>query len=223
MITVKSKQELVGKNILMNGDWFSPRHIVQYEIEKITDVFSDTIRTSQSAPYGSTNSTDINSLVNNYETLKKDLLDRFDNKKLSPDTIVKIEFFDNYKRFVRIDPVNRIEDMMSDLVNQKFIDDGFFESEKILITKTVNIDLITKFIYDRILSDWAYNVDLEPLLDPIKTKNKDCTVIISPSSRLDIKNQITIFKDNEPIGHINCKTNEEVKSWLSILQTEYQL
>lgn len=223
MITVKSKQELVGKNILMNGDWFSPKHIVQYEIEKITDVFSDTIRTSQSAPYGSTNSTDINSLVNNYETLKKDLLDRFDNKKLSPDTIVKIEFFDNYKCFVRIDTINRIEDMISDIVNQKFIDDGFFESEKILITKTVNIDLITKFIYDRMMIDWAYNVDLKPLLDPIKTKNKDCTVIISPSSRLDIKNQITIFKDNEPIGHINCKTNEEVKGWLSILQTEYQL
>ena len=223
MITVKSKQELVGKSILMNGDWFSPKHIVQYEIEKITDVFSDTIRTSQSAPYGSTNSTDINSLVNNYETLKKDLLDRFDYKKLPLDTIVKIEFFDNYKCFVRIDTINRIEDMISDIVNQKFIDDGFFESEKILITKTVNIDLITKFIYDRMMIDWAYNVDLEPLLDPIKTKNKDCTVIISPSSRLDIKNQITIFKDNEPIGHINCKTNEEVKSWLSILQTEYQL
>lgn len=66
--------------------------------------------------------------------------------------------------------------MMSDIVNQRFIDDGFFESEKLLITKTVNIDLITKFIYDRMMIDWAYNVDLEPLLDPIKTKNKDCTV-----------------------------------------------
>ena len=223
MITVKSKKELVGKNILMNGDWFSAEHIVQYEIEKITDVGNDWIQTSQSAPYGSTNSTDLNSLVNNYETLKKDLLERFDRKKLSPDTIVKIEFFDNYKCFVMIDTINRIEDMISDFVNQDFINNGFFESEKMLITKIVNIDLITKFIYDRILSDWAYNVDLEPLLDPIKTKNKDCTVIISPSSRLDIKNQITIFKDNEPIGHINCKTNEEVKSWLSILQTEYQL
>lgn len=166
MITVKSKKELVGKNILMNGDWFSPEHIVEYEIEKITDVVSDTIRTSQSAPYGSTNSTNINSLVNNSETLKKDLLKRFDNKKLSPDTIIKVEFFNNYKNFIRIDPVK---------------------------------------------------------LDPITTKNKDCTVIVSPSTRLDIKNQITIFKDNEPIGHINCKTNEEVKSWLSILQTEYQL
>ncbi|MFR6597930.1 MAG: hypothetical protein ACLURU_00230 [Finegoldia magna] len=223
MITVKSKQELVGKNILMDGDWFSPEHIVQYEIEKITDVGNDWIQTSQSAPYSSTNSTDLNSLVNNYETLKKDLLERFDRKKLSPDTIVKIEFFDNYKCFVMIDTINRIEDMISDFVNQDFINNGFFESEKMLITKIVNIDLITKFIYDRILSDWAYNVDLEPLLDPIKTKNKDCTVIISPSSRLDIKNQITIFKNNEPIGHINCKTNEEVKSWLSILQTEYQL
>lgn len=223
MITVKSKKELVGKNILMNGDWFSSKHIVQYEIEKITDVVNDRIETSQSAPYGSTNSININSLVNNCGTLKKDLLKRFDYKKLSLDTIVKIEFFDNYKCFVRIDTINRIEDMISDIVNQKFIDDGFFESEKILITKTVNIDLITKFIYDRMMIDWAYNVDLEPLLDPIKTKNKDCTVIISPSSRLDIKNQITIFKDNEPIGHINCKTNEEVKSWLSILQTEYQL
>lgn len=223
MITVKSKKELVGKNILMNGDWFSPEHIVEYEIEKITDVVNDTIRTSQSAPYGSTNSTSINSLVNNYETLKKDLSERFDNKKLSPDTIVKIEFFDNYKCFVRIDPIKRIEDMMSGFVNQDFINNGFFESENILITKIVNIDLITKFIYNRIMIDWAYNVDLEPLLDPITTKNKDCTVIVSPSTRLDIKNQITIFKDNEPIGHINCKTNEEVKSWLSILQTEYQL
>lgn len=223
MITVKLKQELVGKNILMNGDWFSPKHIVQYEIEKITDVVNDRIKTSQSAPYGSTNSTDINSLVNNYETLKKDLLECFDYKKLSPDTIIKVEFFNNYKNFIRIDPVKRIEDMMSDVVNPKFIDDGFFESENILITKIVNIDLITKFIYNRIMIDWAYNVDLEPLLDPITTKNKDCTVIVSPSSRLDIKNQITIFKDNEPIGHINCKTNEEVKSWLSILQTEYQL
>ncbi|MDU2024796.1 MAG: hypothetical protein E6729_04485 [Finegoldia magna] len=223
MITVKSKQELVGKNILVDGDWFSAEHIVQYEIEKITDVGNDWIQTSQSAPYGSTNSTDLNSLVNNYETLKKDLLERFDRKKLSPDTIVKIEFFDNYKCFVMIDTINRIEDMISDFVNQDFINNGFFESEKMLITKIVNIDLITKFIYDRILSDWAYNVDLEPLLDPIKTQNKDCTVIISPSSRLDIKNQITIFKNNEPIGHINCKTNEEVKSWLSILQTEYQL
>ena len=203
MITVKSKKELVGKNILMNGDWFSPEHIVEYEIEKITDVVSDTIRTSQSAPYGSTNSTNINSLVNNSETLKKDLLKRFDNKKLSPDTIIKVEFFNNYKNFIRIDPVKRIEDMMSDVVNPKFIDDGFFESENILITKIVNIDLITKFIYNRIMIDWAYNVDLEPLLDPITTKNKDCTVIVSPSTRLDIKNQITIFKDNEPIGHIN--------------------
>lgn len=223
MITVKSKKELVGKNILMNGDWFSAEHIVQYEIEKITDVGNDWIQTSQSAPYGSTNSTDLNSLVNNYETLKKDLLERFDRKKLSPDTIIKVEFFNNYKNFIRIDPVKRIEDMMSGVVNPKFIDDGFFESENILITKIVNIDLITKFIYNRIMIDWAYNVDLEPLLDPITTKNKDCTVIVSPSSRLDIKNQITIFKDNEPIGHINCKTNEEVKSWLSILQTEYQL
>ena len=223
MITVKSKKELVGKNILMNGDWFSPEHIVQYEIEKITDVVNDRIKTSQSAPYGSTNSTDINSLVNNYETLKKDLLERFDNKKLSPDTIIKVEFFNNYKNFIRIDPVKRIEDMISDLVNQDFINNGFFESKNILITKIVNIDLITKFIYDRMMTDWAYNVDLEPLLDPITTKNKDCTVIVSPSSRLDIKNQITIFKNNEPIGYINCKTNEEVKSWLNILQTEYQL
>ncbi|MDU2898016.1 MAG: hypothetical protein E7B88_04215 [Finegoldia magna] len=223
MITVKSKKELVGKNILMNGDWFSPEHIVEYEIEKITDVVNDRIETSQSAPYGSTNSTDLESLVNNYETLKKDLLERFDRKKLSPDTIVKIEFFDNYKCFVRIDPINRIEDMISDIVNQKFIDDGFFESGKLLITKTVNIDLITKFIHDRILSDWEYNVDLEPLLDPITTKTKDYTVIISPSPRLDVKNQITVFDGNEPIGHINCKTNEEVKSWLKILETEYQL
>lgn len=223
MITLKSKKELVGKNILMNGDWFSPEHIVQYEVEKITDVVNDRIKTSQSAPYGSTNSTNINSLVNNCGTLKKDLLERFDDKKLSLDTIIKVEFFDNYKRFVRIDPVKRIEDMISNLVNQDFINNGFFESKNILITKIVNIDLITKFIYNRMMSDWAYNVDLEPLLDPITTKNKDCTVIVSPSSRLDIKNQITILKDNEPIGHINCKTNEEVKSWLSILQTEYQL
>ena len=43
MITVKSKKELVGKNILMNGDWFSSKHIVQYEIEKITDVVNDRI------------------------------------------------------------------------------------------------------------------------------------------------------------------------------------
>lgn len=216
--------ELVSTQVLVDHDWFMPStdSLGHYQFYRVLDVINnDSIVINEDVPYGSRNTRNMKTILNNYDRLKEHIEQRLNSKKLNSNNIL-FKAIVNYEFGTRIKYMSYSSNM--DIVNE-IIAHGFVINEKVnemtIVTDSLDVlieQLKEKFVFDSYFFEITNRNQFTITRQGIFSNGDK--VIVSPSTRNGIMYQLTLFKNDLPYGHINIKSDEELNYWIGTLEVE---
>ncbi|MGV2929342.1 hypothetical protein RW115_12145 [Macrococcus capreoli] len=219
--------ELLGRNVLVDHDWFRPErnslgHYQWFLVNSIID--NKKLVISEDVPYGSQNTRILDSIINSYEKLKENILERLVGKKEYKNAavvyIAKVDL--NYGTRIT---VSYLRDYQDSNITESIIAEGYAlirndckiniyaESVELLVNQLKAEKVFDKYFFE-ILNTNQFTIKR------VGTSHEAGMVIISPSTRKGIMYQLTLLKKELPYGHLNIKTEQELQYWMDILEIE---
>ncbi|MBC9875612.1 hypothetical protein [Macrococcoides bohemicum] len=216
--------ELVSNQVLVDHDWFMPStdSLGHYQFYRVLKVVSNNrIVINEDVPYGSSNTRDMKSIINNYNKLKETIENRLNKKNISKEKLLfKATVNFNYGTRIKYESYSNNLDIVSEIIEKGYV---VHEVADKLIIITDSIDILIEQFKEKLIFDSYFFEITEKNQFTITRQgvsNNGDKVIISPSTRNDVKYQITLFKKDLPYGHLNIKSDEELNYWIDTLEVE---
>lgn len=218
-------EQLVGKQYVTNSDWFNPNRncVAGFTLANILEVVNSSkglVRVDDSMPYNSTPVKNYKSLDLTFQDMKNHLSMILKKRFEGFTGYIEAVIYNRKRVDIRYLSKEKDTDILKDYQLESIVAEGYSSftrnNDKVVITD--DIELIYNLL-ESVFADYFYDLQIDRFSETIKTETVNFpTVIISPSTRQGIQNQITMFNaENEPVGHLNAHNRSELKMYLELI------